>query len=166
MRDGSIELRKVRGEANPADLFTKHLTSQERVTTLLKLFGCGYTEGRAATAPKLRQGAGRNEQGKLHMSCGGTGGFPKTEVDGEWVDEAHLHDERWLPHLAGLVLDQFFPRAEAAVDLGDCDPPHEDALRLHGTTLGRRRAQDETFCDACWLCSGLWELSARLCRSF
>ena len=28
LREGGIELRKIRGEVNPADLFTKHLSSE------------------------------------------------------------------------------------------------------------------------------------------
>ena len=53
VRDGSLEIRKVRGEANPADLFTKHLSSEVRVTELLRLFGCRFAGGRADGAPQL-----------------------------------------------------------------------------------------------------------------
>ena len=38
VRTGAIEVRKVKGEENPADLFTKHLPSQDNVHTLVKLF--------------------------------------------------------------------------------------------------------------------------------
>ena len=55
VRSGAIELRKVSGEVNPADLFTKHLTSRERVTTLTQLFGSEFREGRPRAAPNLRQ---------------------------------------------------------------------------------------------------------------
>ena len=55
VRSGAIELRKVRGEVNPADLFTKHLPSKDRVEMLVKLFGCDYRAGRAESAPKLRR---------------------------------------------------------------------------------------------------------------
>ena len=51
--DHTIELVKVRGEENPADLFTKHLVGQDRIHGLLKLFGCSYGNGRAASAPQL-----------------------------------------------------------------------------------------------------------------
>ena len=40
VRSGAIELRKVSGLVNPADLFTKHLTSRDRVTQLIALFNC------------------------------------------------------------------------------------------------------------------------------
>ena len=58
VRDGTIELRKVKGEVNPADLFTTHLSSGDRIKTLPELFGCGYQAGRAlkiTTIPMLWQ---------------------------------------------------------------------------------------------------------------
>lgn len=55
VRDGPVELRKVRGQANPADLFTKHLQSADRVGDLLDLMGCKYSGGWAAGAPQLRR---------------------------------------------------------------------------------------------------------------
>ena len=42
VRDSTIELVKVRGEENPADLFTKHLTSRQRIYDLLAMIGCRY----------------------------------------------------------------------------------------------------------------------------
>ena len=58
VRDGAIELRKVRGEVNPADLFTKHSLSRERVTTLTELSGCEFGGGRPGNAPQLRKEKG------------------------------------------------------------------------------------------------------------
>ena len=58
MRSGAIELRKVRGDVNPADLFTKHLCSRDRVKLLTELFGCEFRDGCADSAPQLRK---RNE---------------------------------------------------------------------------------------------------------
>ena len=58
VRDRSIELVKVRGDETPADLFTKLLVGQDRIHGLLRLFGCRYTDGRAASAPQQRAGAG------------------------------------------------------------------------------------------------------------
>ena len=54
VRSKAIELRKIRGEMNPADLFTKHLPRDEKVKSLIKLLDCEFRVGRAATAPKLR----------------------------------------------------------------------------------------------------------------
>ena len=39
VRTGAITVKRVRGEVNPADLFTKHLPSIEKVHQLLNLFG-------------------------------------------------------------------------------------------------------------------------------
>ena len=64
VRDGTVNLLKVRGEDNPADLFTKHLTGKERVEKLLKIFGCNYSDGRSGIAPTLREGRGM-EKGEL-----------------------------------------------------------------------------------------------------
>ena len=40
---------------NPADLFTKHLSSRDRIDQLVKLFNCEFREGRAGSAPLLRR---------------------------------------------------------------------------------------------------------------
>ena len=54
VRSRAIELRKVRGEVNPADVFTKHLPGRERIDMLMKLFGCEIRSGRPAGAPQLK----------------------------------------------------------------------------------------------------------------
>ena len=54
VRTGAIQVRKVRGDVNPADLFTKHLPSSIKIAQLVKLFGCEHREGRSTAAPLLR----------------------------------------------------------------------------------------------------------------
>ena len=118
LREGGIELRKIRGEVNPADLFTKHLSSEERVRSLCALFGCRFAEGRAAGAPELRR-AGKERpllSVQLHEVEGATmkrdgHTYPSAMFDGEAVPEAYLHDERVLPHLLRGDLSEMFPRA-------------------------------------------------------
>jgi hypothetical protein len=39
VRVGAIAVRKVRGDVNPADLFTKHLPSTDKIHQLTALFG-------------------------------------------------------------------------------------------------------------------------------
>ena len=39
VRVGAIAVRKVRGDVNPADLFTKHLPSKDKLHQLTSLFG-------------------------------------------------------------------------------------------------------------------------------
>ena len=50
-----IDLRKVDGEVNPADIFTKHSISRERLVKLTSLFDCNFRGGRAASAPQMRR---------------------------------------------------------------------------------------------------------------
>ena len=145
VRDGSLELRKVRGEVNPADLFTKHLSSEDRVTSLLNLLGSRYTGGRAVEAPKLRR---TEEEGKGLLACemvyavvGKTVVqegyvYPAVEVDGVYVAEAYLHDERSLPHLIAGDINELFPKALAAPALPE-QAEQEDWLETRGAALGK-----------------------------
>jgi hypothetical protein len=55
VRTGRIKVRKVKGTENPADLFTKHIPTHEKVRELVKLFGCRYESGRPTAAPTLRR---------------------------------------------------------------------------------------------------------------
>ena len=57
VRSGRVDLRKLKGEQNPADLLTKHSLSQARIEMLLKAFGCRFANGRAVLALMLRRGA-------------------------------------------------------------------------------------------------------------
>ena len=57
VRTGKVDLRKVDGEKNPADLLTKHSLSRVRLEMLVDLHGCKYIGGRAESAPKARKGA-------------------------------------------------------------------------------------------------------------
>jgi hypothetical protein len=52
-----VDLRKVPGESNPADLLTKHSLSRDRLEMLVELFGCKFIGGRAESAPLQRTGA-------------------------------------------------------------------------------------------------------------
>ena len=54
VRTKAVEVRKVKGEENPADMFTKYLPSKDQVHSLVKMFGCEYRDGRAESAPLLR----------------------------------------------------------------------------------------------------------------
>ena len=58
VRTGRFQLRKVPGEANPADLLTKHSQTTERLAKLVALFNCVFRGGRAESAPQLRSGGG------------------------------------------------------------------------------------------------------------
>jgi hypothetical protein len=151
VRSGAIELRKVKGTENPADLFTKHLANANTVEALLKLFSLEYRGGRAETAPRLREGAGTGAGSKLAVaqvcfehglrrdaetllggaSVGG-GGLVEveghyfeattcTELDGALVPEAKSYLQVCLPHQVGSRLRELFPRAVAAPAQSDKD---------------------------------------------
>ena len=155
VRDGSIELRKVRGDSNPADLFTKHLLTGAKIQSLLRLFGCTYEHGRPDAAPMLRKSVGTqkgellavSEQGEHVVTMAWHGRrFPRLEWnpdDGTGVvevPEAYEHDIMVLPHEHDHM-DAFFPQAYAAPDQGDLDPPADDYLEARGVRLGRERGR-------------------------
>ena len=145
VRDGSLELRKVKGEINPADVFTKHLSSAERVTDLLKLFGCHFAGGRPEGAPELRTDNGQASQSLLACELvyevenpvdqdGRL--YPGVLHDGEYVAEAYRHPEELLPHQIQGELDDLFPRAIAPPVLEERDE-ETDEMEVRGTAIGR-----------------------------
>ena len=58
IRNHDLELYKVLGEENPADIFTKSSIPQDRMEKLLEYLGCRFEGGRAESAPKLRREGG------------------------------------------------------------------------------------------------------------
>ncbi len=144
VRDGTVQLYKVRGEDNPADLFTKHLVSQDRIYALLKLFGCSYRDGRAAVAPKIRVEAGTSKGELLRLEAAGAPTmewhgrrFPAVEVEGEQVAEALPQRPDTLPHLHE-DLEERFPKAHACEPSVDEDPPEHRGWEARGIRLGKR----------------------------
>ena len=139
LRSGALELRKVRGEVNPADLFTKHLSSEERIAQLLALLGCDYRGGRSAEAPQMRKGGpGSQEEilaveavrpivGEAFEQDGYR--YPVATWEGEKVPEAFLHDERVLPHQIVGGLERLFPRVVACTETIEV-PEVQDWLEL------------------------------------
>ncbi len=156
VRDGSIELRKVRGDSNPADIFTKFLMSGEKIQNLLKLFGCRYVDGRPEAAPALRRGGGTQKGELLSVAAQGEHlelmkwhgkSFPRTTWDPEdgtaavEVPDAYEYDSlRLLPH-EHPHLDRVFPQAYAAPERGDCDVGLEDAWERRGAEIGQARGK-------------------------
>jgi hypothetical protein len=132
VRTKAITLRKVWGEVNPADLFTKHLPSREKVHQLLGLFNCEYRTGRAAAAPLLRP----------HDVDGRQGGQPAD-------DDAYLptyttteaerpHDISRLPHKhSDGEIEELFPEIRAAGEPDNCDDwiPEDSSRRRRGCRL-------------------------------
>ncbi len=154
VRDKSFELRKVKGTENPADLFTKHLTSAATVESLLKLFGCEYRDGRAATAPQLRSSPGteagesllkldllrasRTEEQEVTGQVEVEGYmFPTVAWEGEQVVEAYSYPMTLLPHQMDRDMARLFPQAVAAPALGDRDVIGECDLEQRGLRIGK-----------------------------
>ena len=107
VRVGAIAVKKVHGEVNPADIFTKHLPSREKVHQLMGLFGCEYREGRAASAPLLRP----------HGSDDREGGHPVDDPLPTFVVDLDCkpHDPNVLPHLHSADdIQKLFPSIDAA----------------------------------------------------
>lgn len=122
MGTGKIDLRTVLGEVKPADLFTKHLLSRERLKGLVTLFDCHVRSGRAESAPKMR-----------------------TEVaDKKTISDADLATvgERLIfPHreYAEPEVDRLYPplAVPEAVDAGDPKQYEDDPILVEGYRLVR-----------------------------
>ena len=99
VRRSDFELRKVKGEVKPADLFTTHLESQAKLDSSLKICGCKLRGGRPSAAPALRREA-------MADVC------PIHDNDDN-DDNTPTHDTTRLPHqIPAEKLDRYFPKAE------------------------------------------------------
>ena len=150
MRDRTIELVKVRGEENPADLFTKHFTSRQRIHDLLAMFGCRYAAGRAATAPKLRAGTGTTKGELLSLALAertvSWDGqvFPAVEFEGEILPEAFPSVANLLPHFHEDE-QRRYPRAKVDHCPTDRDPESDESLELRGALRGKTYSSRRPF---------------------
>jgi hypothetical protein len=108
VRTGAIMVKKVHGSVNPADIFTKHLPSREKVHQLMTLFGCEYRDGRAAAAPLLRPHGVDGREGGHSID---DNPLPTFVAD----IEAEVHDASVLPHMHSQKdIDHMFPTIDAA----------------------------------------------------
>ena len=142
VRDGSIDLRKGKGEENLADLFTKHLTSRDKIRSLLDLFGCKHRGGRAATAPVLRAGIGTSKGELLRLAEESSGTmlwhgrvFPRSGEGDRDTPEALPACDGVLPHLHEDS-EERFPAAVACEALKDQDPDGDEGLEDRGRNIG------------------------------
>ena len=147
LRQGDFELRKIRGEVNPADLFTKYIDSRPKLDQLISLFQCEFLEGRAAAAPALRREGLRAFD--AHDLFEDALKYAGKDDDGE------PHDPEILPHYSPPEdFDRFFPniRAPDTCPFGEqdlegpdpalCDPlPDDPVVQVHRPhSLGNGRA--------------------------
>ena len=54
LRRKEFRLFKINGKENPANLFTKHSESANKLDRLISLFNCKIVVGRPAAAPQLK----------------------------------------------------------------------------------------------------------------
>ena len=122
IRSGRFSLHKVDGEVNPADLFTKHMPTRERLSSLMRLFGCQYQDGRSAAAPAMRAAAGTKTTmaGELNLN----------ETDGMKVVIPHLMGDEYMRR-------NHEPIIAAAEPNGANDHVVTDGLLEHGTKIAR-----------------------------
>ena len=111
VRTKTIELRKVKGEVNPADLFTKYLPSSDKILQLVNLFGCEYRAGRPVSAPLLRSNTIKSPgQEELESAAAKV----LEDVVEDDIDQ-EAHDPDVLPHdYPPDDLARLFPRAGVA----------------------------------------------------
>jgi hypothetical protein len=117
-------VRKVKGEDNPADVFTKHLPSREKVDQLVRLLGCRFDSGRPDASPEMRRE--RLTQQTLGQAMGETARTTtatttcRRAFDGEYdedvdyvmqcIGEAGTAREGVLPHLHSHdEIERLFP---------------------------------------------------------
>ena len=122
VRNREIELRKAHGEANPADMLTKHLPSRDKLEQLVKLHGCSYEGGRAESAPLLRKRL-RNEDVEERVAECEVDVVEESDSDGYvLVQEAVQHDiGRWPHSYPTELLDRMFPIVTAADEVEKCN---------------------------------------------
>ena len=135
-----IDLRKVLGTENPADLLTKHSITNDAMHKLVGLYDCRYLEGRAKSAPLVKQGASskmtmadaKDELGAVDANDGpkGNGDVPNY----------------WMPHneLEESELNRMFPGLVAPDEdhLADMQHDSDDTMLTHGNKLAAEIADD------------------------
>jgi hypothetical protein len=146
VRTGRINLKKVRGEENPADIFTKHSLSRDKLQQLVKLFGCHYRDGRAAAAPLLRKS--QTSGVKISEADDGLGEIMEVTDANMWAEGVldPNHDESssapYMPHLRlnQQQIDELHPSLQVFPE-PDVDDTQADAWD-HIYQRGLREAQD------------------------
>ena len=128
VRTGRVDLRKVLGESNPADLLTKHSLSRQRLDNLVTLFGCRHSGGRAESAPQIRKGG----PSKTTMAqadkdiCAARGLSAVLEGVGP-SESTEEETSPLMPHLtySPSELDVLYPKLQAPED-GQLDDAQDD----------------------------------------
>ncbi len=148
VRTRRVDVRKVDGELNPADLFTKHIATKDKLAQLIRLFGCDLRGGRATSAPALRQAdAGRTTMADAesmamlaHVADGSRIAIPRCLVHSSPGGACYA----CLPHtLSAAELGTYFPRFEAPPD-----DDHDDVVQPDGPFEAAVRREVEGIANA------------------
>jgi hypothetical protein len=136
VRTRRVDLRKVEGEQNPADLLTKHSISRQRLESLVALFGCRYLGGRAESAPLMRKGrSDRMTMAKAAQELAEVRDEEEAGPDGQADGET----SPIMPHLthSPTDLDRLYPSLEAPSDEGldDMVEPSADGVYQRGLAI-------------------------------
>ena len=146
VRTGRVDLRKVLGEENPADLLTKHSLSRARIEMLVELFGCRYLEGRAASAPLLRRsGSTKTTMARTGRDVDPVGGdaddLATVPAVGGVDDGNPGGTPPFMPHtrFSGPELDARYPRLGAPEDVLDdvVQADRDDHLLEKGMSIAK-----------------------------
>ena len=137
VRSGRIDLKKIKGDENPADLLTKHNQTQDRVEKLVSLFDCYFKSGRAETAPSLR--TGQSDKRTL-------GKAEKEAAMKPLLASMATAGEPHMPHncVGREKLDSLYPSLEAVPDvpLHDLVKLEDDALYAAGMKVVQQILED------------------------
>ena len=145
VRNGRIHLKKVKGEANPADVFTKHSLTRDRLRGLTELFDCYFRDGRAETAPLLRRST---TTGSKISEADGAGDVMAVCDANQWPEgildpeSEQAAEQPCMPHLlyGERDIDARYPSLSAPAQL-DVDDAQNDAWDCI-YQRGLREAQD------------------------
>ena len=135
-------MRKVAGEVNPADLFTKQLPSKDKIHQLTALFGCEYRDGRSAEAPLLRKNVEGQQGGHLSDDIEGEDPLPNFVMQ-----DAIAHDPNILPHRYGKgEMDRMFPKIHApkSIDNDDDWSPGENDQSWNHRSVEEKMNEEDT----------------------
>ena len=142
VRTRRIDLRKVDGDVNPADLLTKHSISRQRLENLVILHGCRYIGGRAESAPQVRKGgSSKPTMADADRVIGAT-------IGNDVEANCEMTPAPIMPHklYSTSDLDKFHPSIEAPDDendLDDVDLDERDVVYQHGLRVAKG-IHDET----------------------
>ena len=133
VRTGKVELRKVAGEENPADLLTKHSLTRARLSKLVDLYGCKYMEGRPESAPQTRK----------------SGSTKFTMADAQLNAADHNNDGLCMPHLvhSSEELDRRHPKMQVPDEelldgYLEAEADRNDAVFQHGMSIAGEISED------------------------